>query len=210
MTNKFSTEQEEFWSGEFGEDYIERNTKEDLFFSKNLWFFTDALKSIDSLASVIEFGPNIGANLIALHALFPNLQSTGIEINKKAVKELEKNLPNTEAINESILDCEITKEYELSLIKGVLIHQDPSVLDFIYSKLYAASSKYILVAEYYSPVPVELDYRGNSGKLFKRDFAGEILEKYKDLSLVDYGFAYRNEKKAPQDDISWFLLAKEN
>ena len=36
--NKFSTEQEEFWSGEFGEDYIERNTKEDLFFKKTCGF----------------------------------------------------------------------------------------------------------------------------------------------------------------------------
>ena len=68
--------------------------------------------------------------------------------------------------------------------------------------------KYILLAEYYNPSPVSLEYRGEKDKLFKRDFAGEIMNKYEDLVLIDFGFAYRRDKKSPQDDISWFLLAK--
>jgi spore coat polysaccharide biosynthesis protein SpsF len=43
--------------------------------------------------------------------------------------------------------------------------------------------------------------------LFKRDFAGEMLDKYADLKLCDYGFVYHREKFS-QDDISWFLLEK--
>lgn len=204
---KFSTEQEKFWAGKFGEDYLLRNTKEELL-AKNLWFFTDTLKRISAIKSVLEFGPNIGANLLALHSLFPNIISAGVEINSSAIEELKKNLPQCSITNESILDFEIKEKYELVLIKGVLIHQDPSVLNKIYQKLYDSSSRYVLIAEYYDPNPVELDYRGNSGKLFKRDFAGEFLQNFSDFSLIDYGFAYRNEKKAPQDDISWFLLEK--
>ena len=74
------------------------------------------------------------------------------------------------------------------LIKGVLIHQNPSYLNDIYLKLINSTSRYVLLAEYYNPTPVEIEYRGHRDKLFKRDFAGEILSNHKEMSLVDYGF----------------------
>ena len=52
-----------------------------------------------------------------------------------------------------------------------------------YEALYNSSKKYILVCEYYNPSPVELSYRGHKEKLFKRDFAGDILSKYSDLRV---------------------------
>jgi spore coat polysaccharide biosynthesis protein SpsF len=55
---------------------------------------------------------------------------------------------------------------------------------------------------------VEVPYRGNSGKLFKRDFAGEMLDRYSDLQLLDYGFGYHRDPQFPVDDITWFLLEK--
>ena len=64
-----------------------------------------------------------------------------------------------------------------------------------------------MVAEYYNPSPVNLSYRGNEETLFKRDFAGELMEQY-GLKLVDYGFIYKRDNWAPQDDITWFLLEK--
>tara|TARA_Y100001970_G_scaffold294069_1_gene446469 strand:- start:14306 stop:14929 length:624 start_codon:yes stop_codon:yes gene_type:complete len=207
MTRKFDTEQEEFWAGKFGEEYISRNTLEELLAS-NLWFFSKALSRVDNLSSVIEFGTNIGNNLYALHQLFPNIESTGIEINKKAIEVLKVNLPKTNMINDSILNFVPKEKFDLALIKGVLIHQDPTVLDGLYETIYNSSKKYILLAEYYNPSPVSLEYRGEKDKLFKRDFAGEIMNKYEDLVLIDFGFAYRRDKKSPQDDISWFLLAK--
>ncbi len=51
-------------------------------------------------------------------------------------------------------------------------------------------------------------YRRNRNKLFKRDFAGEFLDIYKDIKLVDYGFVYHRDNCYPQDDITWFLLEK--
>ena len=62
--------------------------------------------------------------------------------------------------------------------------------------------------EYYNPVPVQIDYRGHQGKLFKRDFAGEMLERHANFKLLDYGFAYRKDPSFPQDDITWFLMEK--
>jgi len=39
-------------------------------------------------------------------------------------------------------------------------------------------------------------------------FCGEIMGRYPDLRLVDYGFAYRRGSSFPQADITWFLLEK--
>jgi spore coat polysaccharide biosynthesis protein SpsF len=96
----------------------------------------------------------------------------------------------------------------MALIKGVLIHINPDMLSTVYEKLYSASCKYILICEYYNPSPVTINYRGHSDRLFKRDFAGEMLEKYIDLKLVDYGFSYKRDAVFPQDDITWFLMEK--
>ena len=58
--------------------------------------------------------------------------------------------------------------------------------------------------------PVAIAYRGDDDRLYKRDFAGEMLDKYNDLRLIDYGFSYRRDAAFPQDDITWFLLEKTN
>jgi spore coat polysaccharide biosynthesis protein SpsF len=55
---------------------------------------------------------------------------------------------------------------------------------------------------------VAIAYRGHSDRLFKRDFAGEIMDRHSQLRLVDYGFAYRRDPNFPQDDITWFLMEK--
>jgi hypothetical protein len=58
-----------------------------------------------------------------------------------------------------------------------------------------------------APTPTEVPYRGHSQRLFKRDFAGELMDRHPDLELVDHGFAWRRAR-LPQDDINWFLLEK--
>ena len=52
-------------------------------------------------------------------------------------------------------------------------------------KLCIKIQKYICIVEYYNPTPVEVIYRGHKGKLFKRDFAGEMLDKYRNLKLIN-------------------------
>ena len=54
-TNSFTTEQESFWAGEFGDDYISRN-RGDALLAANLNFFVNALRSARGLNSSIEFG----------------------------------------------------------------------------------------------------------------------------------------------------------
>lgn len=201
----YKTEQEDFWAGEFGDDYIKRNQGEKLLASK-ISLFNKILKRTN-IESCIEFGANIGLNLQAIQLLFPQAALAGVEINAAATNLLRK-ISNVEVFEQSIFDIEIDKKYDLSLICGVLIHIAPTMLYKAYEVLYQTSNKYICIAEYYNPTPVEVLYRENNGKLFKRDFAGEFMEQYKDVSLIDYGFAYHRDPVFPYDDITWFLMEK--
>ncbi len=205
--NNFKTEQEAFWAGEFGNEYIGRNNSEQLLAS-NLHLFSSALKQLGKLETCVEFGANIGMNLKALQMLYPGVHMQGIEINSTAASELAQVIGEENVHNCSIFDVDLNQKAELSFIKGVLIHINPEHLQNVYEKLYTSSEKFILIAEYYNPSPVAIPYRGHMDRLFKRDFAGEMLDRYPDLELVDYGFAYRRDPAFPQDDITWFLMRK--
>ena len=202
------TEQEAFWAGEFGDDYIQRNQSAELLAS-NLNFFTRALSNAVAPASFTEFGANIGMNLRALKLLYPNASLSGVEINARAATELRGFLGADNVFEGSILDYKPATPVDLALIKGVLIHINPDMLPAIYDTLVAASARYVLVCEYYNRSPVAIPYRGHDDRLFKRDFAGEILDRHPTLRLVDYGFAYHRDPTHPQDDISWFLMEKQ-
>ena len=205
--NQFKTEQEAFWAGNFGTEYIQRNQGDGLLAS-NLHFFVKALRGARGIKSSIEFGANIGMNLKALNLLHPGIDAHAIEINAEAAKQLGMVIPPANVYNTSILDFTPARNWDLTLIKGVLIHINPEVLPQVYDKLVASTGRYLMVAEYYNPGPVAIPYRGHSDRLFKRDFAGEIMDRHPQLQLVDYGFAYHRDPNVPQDDITWFLMEK--
>lgn len=203
----FRTEQEVFWAGQFGTEYIGRNNSVQLLAS-NLEFFARALRSAGSIGSCVEFGANIGMNLRALKLLYPSLRMRGIEINIEAAEQLAEVVGKDNVFQGSIFDAPVAPQADLALIKGVLIHINPERLPETYDKLYGSSRRWVLVCEYYNPAPVAIPYRGQADKLFKRDFAGEMLDRFPELALVDYGFAYHRDPAFPQDDISWFLMEK--
>ena len=205
----YQTEQEEFWAGDFGTEYIQRNTGPELL-AANLDFFVKALARAARPASCIEFGANIGMNLRALKLLYPSQEQHAIEINAAAAAELGSHIPAANVYRQSILDFTPRRTWELVLIKGVLIHMNPDSLPAVYERLQKATGRYLLVCEYYNPAPVTVSYRGHSNRLFKRDWAGEIMAAYPALALIDYGFAYRRDPSFPQDDITWFLMEKRN
>jgi pseudaminic acid biosynthesis-associated methylase len=200
------TEQETFWQGEFGDAYVDRNDGEAVI-AANLALFAKALGRAGRIDSLVEFGTNRGLNLIALNRLLPHCRLAGVEINAKAHAAASA-LNIADVWQGSVFDYPVSEPFDLALIKGVLIHLAPERLAEAYAKLHAASRRFILVAEYYNPSPVEVSYRGHAGKLFKSDFAGEMLDLYPDLRLADYGFCYRRDPVFPMDDITWFLLEK--
>lgn len=202
----YQTEQETFWAGEFGNTYIGRNTVEEGV-CKRLGLWTQVLRHVSRLDTVIEFGANIGINLRALRTLVSGIKASAVEINRAAANELEQ-LSLEEVFCQSILDFQPVKSYDLSFTSGVLIHVNPDFLPQVYRKLYQASSRYICICEYYSPVATHVAYRGHQDKLFKRDFAGEMLDAFQDLELVAYQFVYHRDPHFPADDVTWFLMQK--
>ncbi|CAN5799093.1 hypothetical protein BH11MYX4_BH11MYX4_35700 [soil metagenome] len=201
----YSTEQESFWAGDFGKEYTDRNQGAQLH-AGNLSFFSKIVERTRDVRSILELGANRGMNLQALKTLLPGAELAGIEINPEAAKILDSG--GFKAYRGSILDFQVDKTRDLTFTKGVLIHINPDALPKVYDLLHAASQRYVLVAEYYNPAPVEISYRGHTGKLFKRDFAGELMDRHTDLRLVEYGFLYRRDPVFPQDDITWFLMEK--
>ena len=204
-------EQEALWAGQFGNDYTNRLASKE-WIESNVSFFADALMKAKGIKTIMEIGCNRGLNLAALEYLDPSTIKTGLDINAGALKEmtvmfddLKLDIPYLHC--SPIAEFETVHVYDLVISKGVLIHINPEQLATVYQKIYDLSSKYILIAEYYNPVPVEVVYRGMTGKLWKRDFAGEMIDKF-GLKLIDYGFVYHRDV-APQDDINWFLLSKE-
>lgn len=202
-----TTEQESFWAGEFGDEYIERNTLETLVPAR-LSLFSKILARTSGVSSVMEFGANIGVNLFAIHLLLPKAEIKSVEINATAVKTLKSYPWMTKVVHDSFIDVTYENEADLTFTSGVLIHIRPDRLARAYENLYQATRRYVMVCEYYSRTPLTMPYRGHADRLFKRDFAGEMMDAYKDLQLIDYGFAYHRDPVHPMDDLTWFLMKK--
>lgn len=202
-----ATEQEVFWQGDFGNDYSDRNRGPNGI-AANSAFFRRALDRTRGIHAVLELGSNIGLNLLALRQLLPEARLSAVEINERAASELRSRLPDVDVHLASILDFQASATWDLVFTKGVLIHINPERLPAVYELMHQSASRYVLIAEYYNPTPTEVTYRGHTGKLFKRDFAGEILDQFSDLELIDYGFVYHRDPNIPQDDLTWFLMEK--
>jgi pseudaminic acid biosynthesis-associated methylase len=205
--NNFATSQEKFWAGEFGNAYIDRNNSKEIT-SSNVVLFSNILASLKKINSVLELGCNVGLNLDALSLIDSNLSLSGVELNEEAAKIAASRKVATIHQKTIVEPLDLGITYDLTFTKTVLIHINPARLPVVYENLVKHSNRYILISEYYNPTPVEIEYRGHSDRLFKRDFAGELISSY-GLTLVKYGFSYHRDKYLyHQDDASWFLLEK--
>ena len=194
----------ELWAGDFGNEYTRR---QELTIESRKNLFEKALNRVYGIRSVLEFGANVGDNLKALRELLPDAVLAGVELNADAAAVLAESGVDA-TYNTSIQDWTSEEQFDLVLTRGLLIHISPSDLGKAYAAIYNASSRYILIAEYYSPTPIMIPYRGHDDQLWKRDFAGEMLHLYPRLKLIDCGFVSRHDPQYPQDDLNWFLLSK--
>ena len=203
----FKTPQETFWAGEFGDDYSARVDGVDILAAYTA-MHANVLRRTKNVQSVLEFGANIGLNLQAYGRLLPKAELSAIELNPRAVDALKKITTLKMFTMNRFLDFVPDYQRDLVLIKTVLIHINPDALQEVYERLYKSSKQYICVAEYYNPTQVVVEYRGHTERLFKRDFAGELMDQFPDLKLVDYGFMYHRDNAFPLGDVNWFLMEK--
>lgn len=192
---------ETLWRGRFGDAYHERSPGN---VAANIAFFSRIFGRTGGVESVIELGCGVGSNLEAIAQLLPLCERYGVEINEGAAESAGK---WGEITCCSLLDYVPMRRWEFAFTKGVLIHLAPDDLPLAYAQLLRCSSRYILVAEYFAPHPRMVPYRGHDNALWARDFGGDMLGRYPELRLADYGFVSKRDP-FPQDDLSWWLMEK--
>ncbi len=200
-----------FWAGDFGNEYTDRN-KGVHHQTSNIFFWSKIIEKTGPIHSCLEIGCNRGMNLNAIKILQPECMTSGIEINSSAAELAARSGHNVvigSAVDEALEETVELPKVNLTISCGVLIHINPCKLPEAYSFLFSHSKEYILISEYFSPRPEEVLYRGHSNKLFKRDFAGEFIDRYThNIRVVDYGFCWNRDPVAPRDNLTWFLFQK--
>ncbi|MBF0590193.1 MAG: methyltransferase domain-containing protein [Magnetococcales bacterium] len=205
-----NTEQLDFWRGEFGSTYTERNAADAWQLQARVRLWSRIMRAMDgrSPQSILEVGANLGNNLRALstmcsatfHALEPNPTARERLVDDQVVAP------------ERVLDgfaSEIPLDdgaVELAFTSGVLIHIHPDDLAASCGEIYRVSSRYIVCIEYFSDKPEVIPYRGHTDKLFKRDFGGFWMDQHPDLQLLDYGFAWK--RMTGLDNLTWWVFEK--
>lgn len=202
-----TTPQEAFWAGQFGNDYVERN-QDPRWIDWNTAYYTRLLAKMAPPAGILKLGCNRGLNLHALKRLYPATAFSAVEINAQAAAHVRRDLPHVDLHHTSILEFQPARQWDLVFTNGALIHLEPEALPKVYTLMARASARYVMISEYYNPTLVEVTYRGQDCRLFKRDSAGEFLDAHPDFKLVDYGFVYHRDPTMHSDDMPWFLMEK--
>lgn len=213
VTRQEDNAQEKLWRGTFGFDYISRHTGEDWMKSRvPIW--TSILSHVPQAESFLELGCNLGANLRALNHLRPDAQISGVEINPFAIDILKRET-DFETFQESLLDFSSDKRWDFVFTRGVLIHIHPDNLHRAYDKLAAASQRYVLIFENFSPEPSVITTYGKASPdattetdyAFYRDFATEFLARHEDFKTVATNFKPEDHnEKSPL--LRWTVMER--
>ncbi|HRE73126.1 MAG TPA: methyltransferase domain-containing protein [Flavobacteriales bacterium] len=209
------TKQTDFWSGEFGKEYTDRNSYSDEswddFYRAN-WGATktemneECLEGISKEARILEVGCNMGLQLRGFQRMgFTKLY--GIELQQYAVNRAHEWLKDVNIIQGSGFDIPFRDGFfDVVCTNGVLIHIAPSDYDKIMGEMYRCSARYIMGFEYYSDSLIEIPYRGNKGYLWKADFAAEFIKRFPDLKLVRRKlYPYFNQAESGNTDYTYLL-----
>jgi len=204
-TNRLSEAErlEQLWSGEFGNDYVERNLNA---YDKRGAFW---LPFIEELApeSVLEIGCNVGGNLQWIAQRVRPDRVVGVDVNAKALKLLEERVPGVRAVHAPARDVPFAdRSVDLVFTMGVLIHQPEESLVRVMSEMVRVSKRWLFCAEYYDTETVEIPYRGVDGALFRRDYKRLFEEMFPtELALVREGFLGEDDG---YDRDTWWLFER--
>jgi pseudaminic acid biosynthesis-associated methylase len=214
------TNQMNFWSGDFGRDYTERNSPKSLevfnqsyidrFGVSRFDMFESFIGELHKDSKILEVGCNIGMQLRALQQLgFKNLY--GIELQWYAVEKAKASSELINIIQGSAFDLPFKDNYfDLVMTNGVLIHISPDDLPKAISEIIRCSKSHILGFEYFSEDTRAVNYRGHQGFLWKSNFAKHFLNTSKKVSLQKE-ILYPYLLDAEQGNVDhMYLLKKEN
>lgn len=173
--------QEQFWSGDFGSEYLKRNRVD---WRARIPFWRQIL-TMTQARSVLEVGCNAGWNLRAIREIDPTITKVGIDVNTDAVAEAVAD--DLDAFVVSINDApRLMGGYDLVFTAGVLIHIGPEQLSEAMTRIANASRRWVLAVEYAATKEEEVLYRGNAERLWKRPF-GDLYQAMGLTLLADSG-----------------------
>jgi spore coat polysaccharide biosynthesis protein SpsF len=188
---------QDFWAGDFGDAYRKRN---EVNWQARIPFWESAIHYCTP-ASVLEVGCNAGWNLRAIQTTAPNLDLYGVDVNAAAVEEARQagfDVQCTDALG--IMGLHEPGTVDLVFTAGMLIHVAPQDLESVMRAIVTVSGRYVLAVEYEADEETEVEYRGHSGKLWKRNF-GKLYEAL-GMKLLSTGEA------GGFDSCQYWLLSK--
>lgn len=214
------------WAGDFGLEYEQRNAPKDsdqfnlrVEMMKRLTEMVGPFPSIvgGKIERVLEIGCGAGHNLLALASQGPGWMKpkgswVGIDVNKSLVGKSLWDKPSITTTFATATDLPFQdSRFQLVFTVGTLIHISPlEALDKAYSEILRVSDGYIALAEYFSPKPQYINYRGIEGALWKRDFGGELKKTAKELGMklevLDYGHMFKS--MGDIDDLAFWVFKK--
>ena len=194
---------EQLWAGDFGDEYVERNTDAEV---GRRVFWHEQLERLGA-RSALELGCNVGGNLRWIAERLGTDNVAGIDINQRALDVLRHRMPGVDARRASVLAVPFPDaSFDLVFTMGVLIHQAPEHLDTVMREIFRCSSRYVLCGEYYADELTAVPYRGQEGALFKLDFGARYRQLFPELTLIDTGLLSRSE--GVWDDVTYWVFEK--
>jgi pseudaminic acid biosynthesis-associated methylase len=184
MTNGESPEAtrlEELWSGEFGDQYVERNAGAG---ATRAPFWSEFLTRYPS-PRVLEVGCNVGANLRHIDG---SADAWGVDVNRRSLELLHTGLPRVNAGWATARDLPFRDRwFDLTFTVAVLIHQPEETLPLAMAELVRTSRRWVLAVEYTAPDTTVVDYRGQRDAFFKRDYGARFRSLFPELVVREEG-----------------------
>lgn len=198
------TRLENLWSGEFGDQYVSRNSAAA---EGRAPFWREILREFP-VSSALEVGCNLGGNLRWVMESVPHRSVYGVDINEQALCELRGTLPEVNALWAPARELPFRDRwFDLVFTMGVLIHQPPQALPLVMAEIVRCSRKYVLCGEYYAEDLTEVPYRGHAGALWKQDFGALYQQLFPELKLRKQGFLAKGV--GSWDDVTFWLFEKD-
>lgn len=162
------TKQMDEWSGEFGQDYTNRNpqTADEMnrlylqqFGITRSSLNEEFLGGMDRSMKILEVGANVGGQLQTLQDMgFEQLY--GIELQHYAVEKAKSVTKNVNLIQATAFDIPFKDRFfDVVYASGVLIHISPDDIARALTEIHRCSARYIWGFEYYADAYTNVPYR---------------------------------------------------
>ncbi len=193
---------ESLWRGSFGREYTDRNAVK----GARRWTFWNELLSTIKVASVLEVGCNLGANLKWIRPRVPT--AIGVDVNEYPLPRLRETVPGV-GVSVAVARALPFRDgaFDLVFTMGVLIHHAPDLLPLAMREIVRCSRRYVLCGEYFAETLTEVSYRGHAGALFKQDFGARYQELFPGLKLLERG-RLLDEDGWDDDEVTFWLFEK--